>query len=310
MLLQWDMSRYWSASYWTQSSESSTDARLPSLRVPVMNGAISRLLLLQNCLFVAGREGLLQLRFPDLNVQGRVVLGTGQRSFNALCFDVSMNAVLCGAEDGSVVSVNADTMENESFLEPSESQAAVLDIAAGASTVFVACAKGFVSAIDRETRAAVWRINMRTASTSLDDSVATNLRATVVRLDPSGKWLLCGAGSGAASGEGGFLSIWHSETREVVSVMLTRGCPSGATWYRGAIVSCGGENVVHQFDFNGKLLASSGIELSEALDVACYHHPDDLVGGAIAVGGAGTNHVLIIPAIGRKAWTLQIDETN
>jgi hypothetical protein len=256
---------------------------------------------------VAGREGLALVSVPELRVLGKTALLPAQRCFNAVCRDATLSSLLCGAEDGSVSSVDPVSMENSLFFEPAEGQGAVLDLVSGASCVFVACARGFVSAIDRESRAAVWRINMRTASTSLDDSLVTGLRATVVRLDPSGKWLLCGAGSsGAANGEGGFLSIWHSETREVVSVMPTRGCPSGATWHRGAIVSCGGENVVHQFDFNGQLLASSSIDLTEAWDLACYHHPDDLVGGAIAIGGAGA-HILILPAVGRKAWTLKLE---
>jgi hypothetical protein len=306
-LLKWDMARYWTAGYWTQSSESSTDPRLPSQREAVLNGSISRLLLVDGGLLIAGRDSLARVSLPQLQVGARLQVSPQQHSFNALCKDDTLGRVLCGVEDGSVLSVDSGSLESEVFFEAGEGQAAVLDLVAGVSAVFVACAKGFVSAVDRETRSVLWRINMRTSSTSLDDNVVTGLRATVVRLDPSGKWLLCGAGSGAGSSEGGFLSIWHSETRDIVSVMPTRGCPSGASWHRGSIVCCGGENVVHEFDFNGRLLASSPIELTEAWDLACYQHVDDLVGGAIAIAGAG-GHVLILPAVGRKAWTLKLEK--
>jgi hypothetical protein len=301
------MARYWTASYWTQSSESVTDARLPTRHAVVMGGAISRLLLVEGALLVAGRDGLVRVGLSSLCVESSLPASPSQRCINALCADLTLDAALAGAEDGSIVSVNMRTLESTPFFEPGEGQAAVLDLVAGSSTVFAACAKGFVWAIDRETKAPVWRINMRTASTGLED-FNTGLRATVVRLDPSGKWLLCGAGSSAASGEGGFLSIWHSETREVVSVMPTRGCPSATAWMRGSILCCGGENVLYQFDFNGKLMATSAIDLTEAWDVACFTHPDDLVGGAIAVGGTGGNHVLILPAVGRKAWALKLEK--
>ncbi len=316
-VLVWDMARYWSAAYWV-GPESATDPRLPTRRVNVFSGLVSRLVLAGESVLVAGRDRLVQLDLATLQSQPLLLVTPEQRCFNALSWDAALQAALVGAEDGSIVAVRLGAREGEensfSFFEPVEGLgSAVLDLAVSASFVFAALANGCVLAIDRDACSVAWRFNLRrgeveSGSAEQPPSSAQSpgaFRATVVRVDPSGKWLLCGAGGNAASREGGFLSVWHAETREAVSVLPMRSCPSGACWLRGAVVCCGAENALYQYDLRGQLQAWSLTEaLTECWDVAVFAHPDDIVGAAIAVGGAG-GEVLVFTAVGRKPMRFQ-----
>ncbi len=310
-LLLWHLSTFWSAAYWT-SPESASDARLPAKRVNVMSGPVARVVQVRGQLFVAGREGLVRVALDTLLPGGTLRATPQQRCFNGLAWDETTGSLIVGAEDGSLLQVNPKMMESSFLYEPGDGQSSpVLDVAVGPSAVFAALCNGCVIAVDRETRAAAWRINLRRGEVenAVTDSPATSggFRATVVLVDPSGKWLLCGAGSNAASKEGGFLSVWHAETREVISVLPMRSCPSSACWLRGAIICCGAENALYQYDLRGQLVASSITDsLSQGWDVAAYSHPDDVVGSAIAMGGAG-GYVLLYTAVGRKPISLQVE---
>ena len=317
------MERYWSAAYWA-GPESSGDPRLPTRRANVVVGPVSRLLQVEEAVLVAGRDSVARVDLATLQARPLLRVTPQQRCFNALVFDAAQNAVLVGAEDGSIVALRpgaeaeeADEENAPLFFEPLDGQgAAILDLAASASFVFAALANGTVLAIDRDSRSVAWRFNLRRGEVDSGTSDAAAaaaasvspgaFRATVVRVDPSGKWLLCGAGGNAgANKEGGFLSVWHAETREAVSVMPLRSCPSGAAWLRGAVICCGAENALYQYDLRGQLQAWSLTEsLSECWDVAVHAHPEDIVGAAIAVGGAGSE-VLVFTAVGRKPMRFQ-----
>lgn len=151
--------------------------------------------------------------------------------------------------------------------------------------MFCASAAGFIWAFDRETSRPIYKIDLRRGEVvttfAESNSVLTSFRASLVRLDPSGKWLL--AGCGGNSKEPGFISIWHgkfvcaaegkhllrgsysppflsAEAREAISVLPLRSVPSGVVWLRGSVVAVGAENAVYQYDLKGKVEASAVLE--------------------------------------------------
>lgn len=136
---------------------------------------------------------------------------------------------------------------------------------------------------------------------AVDGDIPTGPQASLVRLDPTGRWLLVGGGL-----HGGFVSVWHAELLDPVCSLPLHGCPSGLAWLRDQVLVCGNESHVHQFQLNGQWVSSSALNMKEAWDVAVYNAPDDLIGGCIAVVGSGKQQVALLTAVGRKPFFLSL----
>lgn len=326
-LLVWDVAPYWvrvergracvcllfltkaqitpqSASYWA-SSASGDDPRTPTKRCRIFGGPMYRLALWgEQGVVAAGKDGLMLLAADSLAPCFPVLAAPTpqQQCFNALA--TAEHSLYVGCEDGSLLELSTAGVCGPSVYE---APAALLDVAVSPAAVFVACADGTVTAVDRAARAAVWRIDLRTGTLlrgprlDVEPVVAPaaagrGLRASLVRLDASRRWLLCGGGSSS----GGFVSVWHTELLDAVALLPLHSCPSAAGWVHDQVVLGGAEDHCHQFRLSGECVASSALTNMPAVwDVAVYQDPQDVVGASIAVVGSG-NSVALLTAVGRK----------
>ncbi len=340
-LLVWDVAHYWVRSplrmrecvvvlcihaphqrpgYWLKNVD---DAREPSKRVRVFKGPIYRMAMWQGSqsLLLAGADGLAVVELQSLEqVLSLAVPTAAQHSFNALA--ACGTHAFVGSDNGDILHATDRGLEHGGDAV-FEAGAPVLDLTASPDglTLYAALADGTIVGVSVAARAAMWRINLQSGvierslkaedgeqapvrGGSAGDAVRSRsgFQASLVRLDDSGRWLLCGGGSATSSiggNGGGFVSVWHAQLLDPVSVLPLQSCPSSVAWVRGQVVLCGAESHCHLFTMAGMCVASSALDMREVWDVAVHQAPADVIGASMALVGAGRK-VALLTAVGRE----------
>lgn len=282
-------------------------------------------------LAVAGREQLClvsasALRQGHLTRLSALPCAASHRCFNALAWDAVARVLVLGCDDGSLLTVAPSSASAAALATPffdcaaSADDCAVLDVASGPHAVYAACSNGTLIAIDRDARTALWRLHMGTGDLqkgpNLPDVTVTPQdaawRASVVRADASGKWLLAGAGgNGASAGQGGFVTKLHCDTQEAVLHMPMRSTPACAVWFRGSVVCAGTEPTLYQYNAKGGLeMAATLPVITDVWDLAVVSSEsgdDDGSSGMLVVAG-NAPVVLLVSAVGRQPIVLHVEK--